>query len=308
MEKYDVVIIGAGPCGLTAAIYALRSGLSVAIIEKNMIGGQTSLTYEVKNYPGFVSISGMELSTKMHEQSTLLGAVTIYGEVKSINFSPMNNLIIVEDKEVFANTIILSMGARARTLGVNGESDFIGRGICYCAVCDGAIFKDQDVVLVGGGNSAVQDAIYLSNIAKSITIINNLPSFTCQKILLDELEKIMNNKHNININHNSMVKEFLGTDVLSGVKFVNDAGEETTVNVSGAFIAIGREPDTELVRNTIHLDEHGYVAVDDNLETNQPGVFAGGDVRVKRLRQIVTACADGAIAATNANSFINQNK
>ncbi len=308
MEKYDVAIIGAGPGGLTAAIYALRSGLSVAIIEKAMIGGQTSLTYEVRNYPGFISISGMELAMKMHEQATLLGATTIYGEVSNINFSPMNNLLTIDDKQIFANTIILSMGARARTLGVKGEAELIGRGICYCAVCDGAIFKDKDVVLVGGGNSAVEDAIYLSNICKSITIINNLPSFTCQEVTLKELEKTIDEKKNIFINHNSMVLEFGGTNSLEFVKYKNDDGNEVVKKVSGAFIAIGREPDTNLVRNSIHLDEHGYVAVDENLETNQPGVFACGDVRVKELRQIVTACADGAICATNAKTFINLNK
>lgn len=309
MRKYDVAIIGAGPGGLTAAIYAMRSGLSTVIIERDVIGGQASLTYEINNYPGFVSISGSELTNKMHEQATLLGAETIYGEVSNINFAPMNNLIIVEGEEIFANTIILSMGAKARTLGADGEIEYIGKGICYCAVCDGASFKDKDVVLIGGGNSAVQDAIYLSNICKTVTIVNNLPNFTCSEQLLKQLEKQIEEKKNIRVNYNSKVLEFVGDDeMLKAVKFLNDDNTEVITPSNGAFISIGRAPDTKLVRTSVHLDEQGYIAVDENLETNQPGVFACGDVIVKKVRQIVTACADGAIAATSAGNFITENK
>ena len=307
MIKYDVVIIGAGPGGLTAAIYALRSGLSVAIVEKGMIGGQASLTYEIKNFPGFSNISGMELAMKMHEQATELGAETIYGEVQNINFAPMNNLIFVDGQEVFANTVILGMGAKARTLGVKGEAELIGRGICYCAVCDGAIYKDKEVILVGGGNSAVEDAIYLSNICNKVTVINNLPTFTCQEVLLKELNAQIEDKHNIFVNHNSCVLEIIGDSQVEAVKYLNDDGKEVTVKVDGVFIAIGRAPDTAVVRNSIHLDAHGYIATDENLETNQPGVYACGDVRVKNLRQIITACADGAIAATSAHRYISNN-
>lgn len=309
MRKYDVAIIGAGPGGLTAAIYAMRSGLSTVIIERDVIGGQASLTYEINNYPGFVSISGSELTNKMHEQATLLGAETIYGEVSNINFAPMNNLIIVEGEEIFANTIILSMGAKARTLGADGEIEYIGKGICYCAVCDGASFKDKDVVLIGGGNSAVQDAIYLSNICKTVTIVNNLPNFTCSEQLLKQLEKQIEEKKNIRVNYNSKVLEFVGDDeMLKAVKYLNDDNTEVITPSNGAFISIGRAPDTKLVRTSVHLDEQGYIAVDENLETNQPGVFACGDVIVKKVRQIVTACADGAIAATSAGNFITENK
>lgn len=309
MRKYDVAIIGAGPGGLTAAIYAMRSGLSTVIIERDVIGGQASLTYEINNYPGFVSISGSELTNKMHEQATLLGAETIYGEVSNINFAPMNNLIIVEGEEIFANTIILSMGAKARTLGADGEIEYIGKGICYCAVCDGASFKDKDVVLIGGGNSAVQDAIYLSNICKTVTIVNNLPNFTCSEQLLKQLKKQIEEKKNIRVNYNSKVLEFVGDDeMLKAVKYLNDDNTEVITPSNGAFISIGRAPDTKLVRTSVHLDEQGYIAVDENLETNQPGVFACGDVIVKKVRQIVTACADGAIAATSAGNFITENK
>ena len=309
MRKYDVAIIGAGPGGLTAAIYAMRSGLSTVIIERDMIGGQASLTYEVNNYPGFVSISGSELCAKMHDQATLLGAETMYGEVSNINFAPMNNLIIVEGEEVFANTIILSMGAKARTLGADGEVENMGKGICYCAVSDGAAYKDENVVLIGGATSAVEDAIYLSNICKSVTVINNLPSFTCGEQLLKQFEKQCAEKKNISVNHNSKVIEFVGDeDGLKVVKFLNDDGTEVITPSHAAFISIGRAPDTKLVRNSIHLDEQGYIAVDENLETNQPGVFACGDVIVKKVRQIVTACADGAIAATSAANYINENK
>ncbi len=309
MRKYDIAIIGAGPGGLTAAIYATRSGLSTVIIERDMIGGQASLTYEVNNYPGFNNISGSELTQKMHDQATLLGAETVYGEVTNINFAPMNNLIIVEGEEIFANTIVLSMGAKARTLGAEGEIEHLGRGICYCAVCDGAEYKDKNVVLIGGGNSAVNDAIYLSNICKSVTIINNLPNFTCSNNLLKQFEKQCELKKNVSINYNSKILEFVGDEEgLKAVKFLNDDNTEVITPSNGAFISIGRAPDTTLVRSSVHLDEQGYIAVDENLQTNLPGVFACGDVIVKKVRQIVTACADGAIAATSAGNFINENK
>lgn len=307
-KKYDVVIIGAGASGLTAAIYALRSGQSVAIIEKGMIGGQASLTYEVKNFPGFKTISGMELSLKMHEQATELGAETFYGEVTDIDFEKMNNVVHLANEDIVASAIILCMGAKARTLNAEGEAEFTGKGVAYCAVCDGAFYKDKRVAVIGGGNTAIEDAIYLSNICKSVLISNNLPSFTCQQTLLDELNKTMLENKNIKIQQNTIVESIYGKNCVEGVKFTNDSDEKTNVKLDGVFVAIGRAPDTKFVRNKIHLDEKGYIAVNDKLETNQPGVFAAGDVIVKDLRQIITACADGAIAATNANSFINSNK
>lgn len=309
MRKYDVAIIGAGPGGITAAIYATRSGLSTVIIERDVIGGQASLTYEVNNYPGFVSISGSDLTTKMHDQATLLGADTVYGEVTKIDFLPMNNLIFVEGEEIFANTIILDMGAKARTLGAEGEIEYLGRGICYSAVCDGAEYKGKDVVLIGGGDGAINDAIYLSNICKSVTIINNLPNFTCSEKLLKQLEKQITEKNNVKVNHNSKILEFVGDgEVLKAIKYLNDDNTEVVTPSDGVFISIGRAPDTKLVRTSIHLDEQGYIAVNENFETNIPGVFACGDIIVKKVRQIITACADGAVAATCAREYINQNK
>ncbi len=307
MKRYDLAIIGGGPGGLTAAIYALRSGLSTVIIEKAMIGGQTSLTGEIENYPGILNINGMELTMKMHEQATHYGVVTLYGEVKNIEFKEMNNVLLVDDEKICANTIILSMGAKARTLNVPGEAELTSRGVCYCAVCDGAIYRGRDVVLVGAGNSALEDAIYLSNICKTVTIINYLPKFKAQDYLIKELEKQMATKNNIKIIYNANVSQIIGEKQISAVKYILQDKEEE-LNAQGVFIAIGRTPDTALVKDLIELNERGYILTNEKLETNMPGVFAAGDVRVKDLRQIITASADGAIAATNAKAYINKNK
>ena len=307
MNKFDVAVIGAGPGGLTAAIYAQRSGLNVVIIENNVIGGQASLSYEINNYPGFNSISGTDLTMKMHEKATTLGAVTLYGDIKEVDFALMNNLIVVEDKEIIASTVILSMGAKARTIGAEGEAELIGRGICYCAICDGASYKDKDVVVVGSGISAIEDAEYLSNICKNVTVLNNLPNFACSEEDIKVLDNQIKNNKNIRVVYNTAVTEVKGKDHVTGVKFMLDGGEYS-INCDALFVSVGRAPDTDMVRSSIHLDENGYIATDENLETNQAGVFACGDVRVKQLRQIITACADGAVAATNANKFINKNK
>lgn len=306
--QYDLAIIGGGVSGLTAAIYALRSGLKTVIIEKGMIGGQVSLTNEIKNYPGYVSITGPELSLKMHEQATGLGAKTVYGEVKGIDFKKMNNVIHIDKKTISASSIILSMGAKASELECKGEKEFVNCGVSYCAICDGAFYKNKNVVIIGGGNTAVQGAIYLSNLCKSVLISTNLPAFICQEKVLQEFNKAKRENKNIKVQFNTVPTEIYGTDQVKGVKFSNDSDKKSDVKTDAVFVAVGRAPDTKFIRNKIHLDERGYIAVDENLETNKAGVFASGDVRSKGLRQIVTACADGAVAATNAFRFISANK
>lgn len=307
MEKYDVAIIGAGPGGLTAGIYALRSGLSVVVMEKDVIGGQASLSYEINNYPGFYSISGTDLSNKMHDQFTELGGVTMYGEISKINFAPMNNFIVVEDHELLANTVILSMGAHARTIGADGEAELIGRGICYSAINDGATYKGKNVAVVGSGYNAIEDAVYLSNLCNSVTVFNNLPEFVSSEDDLKVLNNQIENNKNIKVVYNSAVTAVLGKDKVAGVTY-NIDGTTHTLDCDALFVAVGNTPDSDLVRSSIHLDENGYIATDENLQTNQAGVFACGDIRVKDLRLIVTSCADGAVAAINANKFINKNK
>ena len=307
-NKYDLAIIGGGVSGLTAAIYALRSGLNTVIIEKGMIGGQVSLTNEIKNYPGYESITGPELSLKMHEQATNLGAVTVYGEVKDIDFKKMNNVIHLQDQDIIASSIILCMGAKASELEKKKKKEFVNNGVSYCAICDGAFYKGKDVVIVGGGNTAVQGAIYLSNICKSVLISTNLPAFICQQKVLEEFNKVSKENKNIKVQFNTIPTEIYGSKTVEGIKFSNDSDKKSDVKASAVFVAVGRAPDTKFIRNKINLDERGYIAVSEELETNKAGVFAGGDVRAKGLRQIVTACADGAIAATKAFSFVSANK
>ena len=303
--NFDLIIVGSGPAGMTAGIYAKRSGLKTLIIEKNIIGGQASLTYEIKNYPGFETISGMELGMLMQQQAESLGCEFAYEVVNEIN---LQDKTIKTDSAIYkGKAIILALGAAARRVGVDNEENLIGKGVAYCAMCDGAFFKGEDVALIGGGNTAIEDAIYLSNICKSVTIVNNLPEFTCQQTLKDELNKVISDKNNITIHQNSVVNRIDGEDRLSGVEILNTVtNEKTLLNVNGMFVAIGRKPDTDIIQNQIELDKFGYIIADEDMKTSVEGVFAAGDVRVKNLRQIVTACSDGAIAATEANSYISK--
>ena len=225
-NKYDLAIIGGGVSGLTAAIYALRSGLNTVIIEKGMIGGQVSLTNEIKNYPGYESITGPELSLKMHEQATNLGAVTVYGEVKDIDFKKMNNVIHLQDQDIIASSIILCMGAKASELECKGEKEFVNNGVSYCAICDGAFYKGKDVVIVGGGNTAVQGAIYLSNICKSVLISTNLQAFICQQKVLEEFNKVSKENKNIKVQFNTIPTEIYGSKTVEGIKFSNDSDKK----------------------------------------------------------------------------------
>ncbi len=307
MEKiYDLAIIGGGPAGLTAAVYALRSGLKTVLIEKMMVGGQASLTQEIKNFPGFASITGMELGMKMHEQAESIGLETVYGDVTLVDFKQKNKKVVTTEGDIFARTIILAMGAKARKLGVANEDKFLGAGLAYCAVCDGSFYRDKDVVVVGGGNTAIEDAIYLSKICNSVTIVNNMPSFTCQQILQEELEEEIK-KNKIMVYHNSAVKELKGSNRVEEISFINlKTNHVKTQKVAGVFVAIGRIPESDLVKSIIDCDKHGYIIADENMHTNIDGVFVAGDIRVKNLRQVVTACADGAIAAVEANAHLSK--
>lgn len=306
VKKYDIIIIGAGPAGLTAAIYAARSEAKVLIIENQMLGGQASLAYDVQNFPGFLSITGMDLAMKMHEQVENLGVEICYDEIKEVNLE--EKWVEVSEEKLFAKSIVLAMGAGARKLNLENEERLTGSGVAYCAVCDGAFYKNENVVIVGGGNSAVGEAIYLSPIAKSITLINNLDNFTCVKALESELNKVMEKNNNIKVYHEHVVKKIIGDRNLDKVIISNvKTNEESEIECKGMFVSIGRKPDTDLVKDQISLDKHGYIITDENMHTSVGGVFAAGDVRVKNLRQIITACGDGAIAGTEASHFANQN-
>lgn len=305
-KKYDVIIIGAGPAGLSAAIYSARSGANTLIIENQMLGGQASLAYNVQNFPGFASISGMDLSMKMHQQIENLGVETCYDEVNQINLK--EKWLQTSNEKLFAKSIILAMGAGAKKLNIENEERLTGAGVAYCAVCDGAFYKDADVVIVGGGNSAVGEAIYLNAIAKSITIVNNLDTFTCVKAVEDELLKIMENNNKIKIYHSHTVKSIIGDNSVEKVVILNTKNnKEKQISCTGLFVSIGRKADTEIVKGQIALDEHNYIIADENMHTSVDGVFVAGDIRVKNLRQIITACADGAIAGTEASNYANHN-
>lgn len=297
----DVVIIGAGPAGLTAAIYARRAGLSVDIIEKNIYGGQTAIIDTIENYPGFKKISGFEFSTVLHEQVENLGAEFIFSQVKEVDFSGVEKYLTMSDgKTISALSVIIANGLKRRELGCRGEKQFLGRGVSYCATCDGAFFKDKTVIVVGGGNTALEDALYLSNICKSVTLIVRKNHFRAEKTLSDAVFE----KENIDVKFNTNVKE------ISGEKFVNKVvlnceENEEIIPVDGVFIAIGYHPDNDIFKGKINMDASGYFAAGEDCNTNVPGVFVAGDCRIKPLRQIATAVSDGAVAGNASASYIS---
>ncbi|MCK9575892.1 MAG: thioredoxin-disulfide reductase [Clostridia bacterium] len=304
--NYDLIVVGGGPSGLTAAMYGLRAGLKVVIIEKQNIGGQTLTIPDIKNYPGFISISGVELTIKMHEQVISLGAVIVYDDIKSLDLIGDTKRVETFSNGTFTSqTIVLAMGAIARNLGLPREQEFIGAGISYCAVCDGTFFKDLVVAVVGGGNTAIDDAIYLAGFAKKVYIIHRQNRFKADEELIstlntfNKIEKIMDCK----------IVELLGENKLSGIKIENlNTGNQKQLDINGLFIAVGRGPDTELVKNIVTLNKNGYILTNDKMETNISGIYVAGDVRESVIKQIVIACADGAVAATMANRYIKSKK
>ena len=295
MEKFDIIIIGAGPAGLTASIYSVRAGKKVLVLAGDMIGGQASLSSVVENYPGFEKITGVELAMKMYSQASNLGATIVYEKAINIKYDNKIFEVATPSSTFFAHNIILSMGAKARHLGIPAEEKFVGRGVGYCAICDGGLYKGKDVVIVGGGDSAVEDTIYLSNLVNKVTMIVRKGELKCQHYLFEELMRAKE-KGNIEIVYNANVVDILGDNVVSSVKL--DNGQ--TISCQGVFIAIGRIPDTDLVKDLVELDK-GYIVCNENMQTSHPHIFACGDVRKKEVRQIITACADGAVAATFAS-------
>jgi len=302
---YDVVILGGGPAGLTAAIYASRARLSTLLIEKAYPGGQVVMCEKVENFPGFAtSSSGYELSTAMKEQVDKFGASTKLAEITRLDLTSAIKILHTADgEEIHAKTIILSLGATPRKLNVPGEVEFLGRGVSYCAVCDAAFFKDKKLIVVGGGDTAVEDSHFLTRYASSVTIIHRRDKFRAQRIIQ---ERALDNP-TITVRWNSVVKSIGGKDSVDHVVLQNvHTNEETHVPVDGVFVLIGLDPNTKFLNGEITLDEMGYIVTDENMHTNIPGVFAAGDVRKKLLRQIVTACADGAIAATAAEKYVEE--
>lgn len=299
---YDIAIIGAGPAGLTAAIYALRAGHDTVVIEGASIGGQISSAAEVENYPGFKSISGMDLALSFYEQAEALGAAFEFEAVTEAKLDGDIKVLLTTGGEIRAKSVIVATGARCRRLGVEREEELTGSGVSYCAVCDGAFFKGRAVAVSGGGNSAFDDALYLSEYCSKVYLVHRRDSFRCESAKL-ELAKA---KDNIEFVTNSRVTELIGDTSLSGIKVepTVEGVEPRVIDVDGLFIAVGREPQNEFLGG-IELDG-GYVATSENCKTNIRGVFAAGDCRTKSVRQLTTACADGSVAALAASEYVKQ--
>lgn len=297
--KYDIIIIGCGPSGMTSAIYALRSGKSVLILEKESIGGQISSSPLVENYPGYTSISGVELSNNLYEQVISLGGEIELEEVTEIKIGKEKE-VIAGNKTYLCDAIIIATGAKYRLLGLNNEIELIGNGIHFCVSCDGAFYKDKIVAVIGGGNSAITNALSLSDICKKIYIIQNLDHLTAEKNLINKL----NEKDNIEIYYNSKVEKINGKEELESI-VINKDEKEKTIKLDGMFISIGLTPQTDFIKHLIKLNEYNYIESDNNCSTNIKGIFVSGDVRNKKIRQLTTAVNDGTIAALEAVEYID---
>lgn len=304
MINLDLLIVGGGPAGLTAAIYAARSNLNMLLIEDGIVGGQVKNSYTIENYPGFAEISGDELAQKMYNQAVNLGAnIDEFDSI--IRFDLSDNNKVVETLSYIYNvkTIIIATGAVPKKLPVENESVFAGKGIHYCAVCDGAMYKDQDIAVVGGGNSALEEALFLSKYAKKVYIIRRHDYFNGEKKLLD----LVNKNEKIEILYNKNIVEVNGKDFVDSV-ILQDTKDnsKSQLDIKAIFTYIGTEPKTTQFKNILKLDDKGYIYSDENMNTNIKGVFAAGDVRKKEYRQITTAVNDGTIAALEAERFLNQ--
>lgn len=300
---YDIIIIGAGPAGLTAALYALRANKSVLLLEKASFGGQITFSPKIENYPGYEEISGNELADKLFEQAVAQGAEFELEEVLSVKDNGNTKTVVTDSGEHESKAVIIATGAKHRLLGVKGEEEYVGNGISFCAVCDGAFYENKEVIVIGGGNSALQEAILLSDLCKKITVVQNLADFTGEKKLVE----ILKSKSNVDFVFNTVVKEFIGGEELTGAVIENtQTGEEKKIGFDGAFVAIGLAPDNKAFENIAELDKYGYVASDEACLTKTAGVFTAGDCRTKRIRQITTATADGAVAALAACDYIDK--
>ena len=301
VNMVDLIVIGAGPAGLTAALYALRAGKSVTVLEKGVFGGQMTFSPKLENYPGFIEISGNELADKMMEQVLSHGAELEMETVTAIETVGETKKVITENGYFEAKAVIIATGAAHRHLGVEGEEELIGNGISFCAVCDGDFYKGQTVAVIGGGNSALQEALLLSKTSSKVIIVQNLSVLTGEQTGIDKVLEA----DNIEVIYNSVVTGFEADSSLTGVKIKNtETNEEQLISCSGVFVAIGLVPDTKPFGELVELDSYGYVKADESCLTNIQGVFTAGDCRTKSVRQISTAISDGAAAALAACKYI----
>ena len=303
MKKlYDVIVIGGGPAGYTAALYAARAGLSTLVIEKLYAGGQMTQTNQIDNYPGYPEgIDGVSLGVNMQKGAQRFGAETVNSQVLSVQLAEEIKTVETAQGSYKGKTVIVATGAGHKHLGVAEEESLVGRGVAYCAACDGMFYRGKTVAVVGGGNSAAADALTLSRIAKKVYLIHRRDTLRAEKIYREQLEKA----ENVEFLWNSTVSQLLYEEKLTGVKLQNVYSlTESVLEVDGLFISVGRSPATELFRGHLELDGNGYIVAGESTETGIPGVFAAGDVRTKEVRQIITAAADGAVAAHYAQAYL----
>ena len=300
---YDIIILGGGPAGYTAALYACRAGFSTLVIEKMAAGGQMTLTSDIDNYPGFeTGIDGFTLGMKMQQSAERFGAKTEFDEVLSVDFSDKIKKITTYSGEYFAKAVVIATGANPKELGLENEQSLTGRGIHYCAHCDGRFYKDKTVAVIGGGNSAVSDALYLSRIAKKVYLVHRRDTLKATQVYLKPLK----DAENIEFLWNSTLCEVIFDNKVTGAKIKSTVTDNINeIEIDGVFISIGRKPATEFLRGILELDNNGYIIANETTKTNIPGIFAVGDVRTKTLRQVVTAVSDGAVAVHFAEEYLS---
>lgn len=298
---YDCIIIGAGPAGLTSAIYLLRAGKNVLILEKSTIGGGIASTPMIENYPGCARVSGEQLADNLFAQVTDFGGNLEVWEVKKIEEDGDHYKLVTDGPDFFAKTIIIATGTTWRRLGLPNEENLIGHGISFCVTCDGAFYKDQTVAIIGGGNTAVTNALELSEICKKLIVVQNLADLTGENILNEKLKA----KENVEIIYNATVKELIGEDELKGI-VINTPDGEQKIDVDGMFISIGLVPQTDFVKDSITLNKFNYIDAVENCNTNLKGVFVAGDVRNKAYHQITTATSDGTVAALEVQKYLDK--
>lgn len=303
MDKvYDMIVVGGGPGGYSAALYAARAGLETVVIEKLCAGGQMALTQQIDNYPGFPQgVDGFQLGENMRQGALRFGAETVYAEVTQLQLRDKIKQVHTDSGVFRGKTVVLAMGADHRSLGLAGEAELVGRGVNYCAACDGMFYRGKTVAVVGGGNTAVQDALLLSRVAEKVILIHRRDTLRASRVLHDALQAAKN----VEILWNTKVVEFVHDDLLTGLQLENvNTHRMQTVSADGVFISVGRNPNTQLVSGTLNLDASGYILADETTCTNIPGVFAVGDIRSKAVRQIVTAVSDGAVACHFAETYL----
>lgn len=298
---YDIIIVGAGPAGLTAAIYARRAQKSVLVLEAKSYGGQIINTLDIENYPVEEHISGFDFATKLYKQTKVLGTEIVFEKVVDINDLGNTKEVITTKNKYSCKAVIIATGSENRKLGLSNEDELVGKGISYCATCDGAFYKGKTVAVVGGGNTALEDALYLSDIASKIYLIHRRDEFRAEETTVEQLKK----KDNVEFIYNSTVTKLNASERLESIEVTNKDGSVKTIEVNGLFVAVGRIPENQNFAKLIELDNAGYVKAGEDCKTTCKGIFTAGDNRIKEVRQLVTATGDGAVAATNAVKYIN---